>query len=74
MFDASEVTQGRVHIVASLERIARDTIRLHQMQLSIIKMLPRIVYAMPGPDKQALGFRDVVDIALERLLDTSSEL
>ena len=58
----------------TLEQIASDIIRLHQMQLDIIDMLPHIVYAMPPPYQQALGFRDVVDIALERLLDTSSEI
>ena len=70
MFDASEVTHGHVDILTSLEKIASDTIRLHQMQLDIINMLPNIVYAMPPPDKKALGFHDAVDIAIDRLLDT----
>ena len=40
MFDASEVTHAHVDILTSLEQIASDIIRLHQMQLDIINMLP----------------------------------
>ena len=86
MFDAYEVAHQHIDVVTSLKGIAGDTNRLRRMQLAIIDMLPRIVYAFPptwqadqplqysGIADSSLGFHDAVDVALERLFKATSSL
>lgn len=67
-FDGDEVIHGHVNIFSTLIHIANDTWRLRRMQEEIIRILPQIVYSVPGNHSDDVTFHDAVDVTLENFL------
>lgn len=71
-FDGDDVATGKVDIIASLARIAKNTRRLRRLQEAVVHMLPRILYALPTTNNHSrVTFHDAVDVALENFLGGS---